>query len=357
MNLDFLLRIVGGVALAIVGWQVEVALQGHSPAFDITLLVSLTLSGFGLGLLLTPDLTIRPFQRFRSFLGDLSDEEIFSGAIGLLIALVMSALSALPLSLLPSPMGKLAPFAMALLFAYFGISIGVARRRRMLSMLNSKIGAVPYSDADAGSSVRRHVVLIDTSAIIDGRIIQISRTGFIPGGLVIPQFVLDELQHLGDSSDPRRRTSGRHGLDNLARIKEESVVPVEIDDFADDPNADVDHRLLSVAKRLDCPIVTTDWNLNRVAGLQGVPVLNINVLYEALRPPLGYGDKVRLFLVEQGAQSGQARGYLDDGTMVVVENGQSMLGKEVDVVIQRVRQQDSGRIIFAVMAVPEPIGA
>lgn len=344
---DAILRLVGGIALAVIGWRAEEALQGHAPAMDLTLLVSMALSGFILGILLTPDLTIRPFLRLKAYVQSLSDEELLAALLGLLVALVFAALGTVPLAMLPGNVGRVAPVVLALLFAYFGVSIGVDRRRRVLALLARRVRAADEEPTTERESPRP-MALLDTSAIIDGRIAQISQAGFVPGALIIPQFVLDELQQLADSSDPRRRTSARHGLDMLRQLKAKSAAPVEIMPFPDEPQLEVDQMLITAAQRLHCPIITNDFNLSRVAEIKGVPVLNVNVLADALRPIVVPGDRLRLRMVEVGGQPGQARGYLEDGTMVVVENGQSMIGRDADVVVQRIRQQDTGRIIFAV---------
>lgn len=357
MSLNFVLRIVGGIAMAVVGWHLDEAVQGRSPRLDASLLVSLSLSGFILGLLLTPDLTIRPFIRLKTYLQDLSDDELLAGAIGLLAALVMSALSALPLSFLPGVVGKLAPVSLGIVLAYFGTTLGVERRRRVLAAIPPLGGheeiEVSPDMAQPGNERGQPLALLDTSVIVDGRIVQVSRTGFVPGSLVIPRFVLDELQQLADSADQRRRTSGRHGLEMLRLLKEQSVVPVEIVDVDADSADDVDRNLVGLAKRMHCPIITTDWNLNRVAEIQNVPVLNVNALADAVRPMVTSGARLRIRLVEAGGQPGQARGYLEDGTMVVVENGFALIGHDADVVVQRIRQQDSGRIIFATPGVSD----
>ncbi len=348
MSLDLVLRIVGGIAFATIGWHVEEALQGHSPNIDATLVVSLSLSGFIFGLLLTPQLTVRPFVRFTTYISSLSDAELFGATLGLVVALVMSALAALPLSLLPGYIGKVSPLALAVVFAYFGVKIGVDRRRLLEHLRYGVDSGGAQGRVLEEPVVEQNIVLLDTSVIIDGRIVGVSRTGFLPGTIVVPRFVLDELQQLSDSSDARRRTSGRHGFDVLRELREKSVVPVEIREFDGVGDDEVDRRLVKLARKLDCPILTTDWNLNKVAELQGVPVLNLNLLSDALRPVLAMGDHLKIRLIEQGGQPGQARGYLDDGTMVVVENGQHMIGKDTRVVVQRIRQQETGRIVFAV---------
>ncbi|HEY8477058.1 MAG TPA: PIN domain-containing protein, partial [Chloroflexota bacterium] len=190
-------------------------------------------------------------------------------------------------------------------------------------------------------------VLVDTSAIIDGRIADICQTGFISGPLVVPRFVLEELQRVADSSDTLRRNRGRRGLDILSRLQKNPSTPLEIVDLDVGDAADVDAKLIRLARQLRCPIVTNDYNLNRVAALQGVKVLNINELANAVKAVLLPGEEMVVRVIQEGKEPGQGVGYLDDGTMVVVENGRRFLNSEVEVVVSRVLQTVAGRMIFA----------
>src|SRR6266545_6713974 len=198
--------------------------------------------------------------------------------------------------------------------------------------------------ASAGEGQR---VLVDTSSIIDGRIADIAQTGFLSGPLVVPRFVLHELQRIADSPDPLRRGRGRRGLDILNRLQKEATVPLEIHEAQGDPNADVDIMLVSLARQLGCPIVTNDYNLNRVAGLQGVKVLNINELANAVKSMVLPGQELSLKIIQEGKELGQGVGYLEDGTMVVVENGRHAIGSDVTVTVSRVLQTVAGRMVFA----------
>jgi uncharacterized protein YacL len=189
--------------------------------------------------------------------------------------------------------------------------------------------------------------VVDTSAIIDGRIADIVDSGFLFHRLVIPHFVLDELQRIADSSDAQRRARGRRGLEILARLQKEGPTPVELVD--DDPTeaADVDAKLVALARTRGAAILTNDFNLNRVADLQSIRVLNINSLANALKPALLPGDQMRIKLITEGREPGQGVGYLDDGTMVVVEGGSRLVGHELDVLVTRVLQTVMGRMVFA----------
>lgn len=188
--------------------------------------------------------------------------------------------------------------------------------------------------------------LLDTSSIIDGRIADLCETGFIEGTLIVPQFILQELQHISDSSDGLKRARGRRGLDVLNAIQKMANVKVEIveDDF---PHVkEVDTKLVELAKKLDAKIITNDLNLNKVAALQGVHVLNINELCNALKPVVLPGETIRVFVLKEGKEAGQGVAYLDDGTMVVVDNAKRWIGKTVEVVVTSVLQTSAGRMIF-----------
>ncbi|HEX2173220.1 MAG TPA: PIN domain-containing protein, partial [Dehalococcoidia bacterium] len=191
-------------------------------------------------------------------------------------------------------------------------------------------------------------ILLDTSAVIDGRIADISRTGFIRGRLLVPTFVLEELQHIADSSDDLRRNRGRRGLDVLRRLRDEGFVTVEEAVPMDLPaSLDVDAKLVQVAKRIRAPILTNDYNLNRVAEIQGVSVLNVNELANAVKSVVLPGEEMATRILQEGREPGQGVGFLDDGTMVVVEAGAKHAGKVVDLVVTRVHQTAAGRMIFA----------
>lgn len=192
---------------------------------------------------------------------------------------------------------------------------------------------------------RRYKVL-DTSVIIDGRVADICETGFLDGTLVVPQFVLKELQLIADSGDPLRRNRGRRGLDILQKIQKMSGVEVIVSDADFPETRDVDHKLIELARTLGGKIVTNDFNLNKVAQLRGVEVLNINELANALKPVVLPGEAMRVFILKEGKESNQGVGYLDDGTMVVVDNARKLIGRTIDVVVTSVLQTTAGKMIF-----------
>ena len=188
---------------------------------------------------------------------------------------------------------------------------------------------------------------VDTSAIIDGRIADISKTGFVHGTMVIPRFILDELRHVADSSDSLKRARGRRGLEILNKLRNEAEIPIQIMDVDYHDDSEVDGKLVRLARNLNAQIMTTDFNLNRVAELQGVRVLNVNELANALKPVVLPGEEMMVRIIQEGKESGQGVGFLDDGTMVVVEGGRKHINTHLDVSITRVLQTAAGRIIFA----------
>ena len=189
--------------------------------------------------------------------------------------------------------------------------------------------------------------MVDTSAIIDGRIADLTATGFVEGILVVPRFVLDELRHIADSSDPLRRNRGRRGLEVLGRLRREEGISLEVLDVGVSHSNEVDSELVYLARSMKVPILTTDYNLNRVAELQEVQVLNVNELANALKSIVLPGEELRVNIVQEGKEPGQGVAYLDDGTMVVVEGGRRYINAHHDVVVTRVLQTAAGRIIFA----------
>ena len=265
--------------------------------------------------------------------------------VGLVIALFISVLITFPLSMLPGLWGNLAPTVVGLLLCVVMVSIMVVRGREVFGMFGIY---VPERVKGAGHVVPHNgQVIVDTSAIIDGRIADISETGFIPGRLIIPRFVLDELQHIADSYDTMRRNRGRRGLDILAKIQKDAYIPIEISEMDIEDVPDVDGKLVKLAKVFGCAIITNDFNLNRVAELQGVQVLNINELANAVRPVVLPGEDMELHIIQEGKEMGQGVGFLDDGTMVVVEGGKRHINSTMNVMVTRVLQTSAGRMIFA----------
>ncbi len=261
----------------------------------------------------------------------------YAGAFsGLAVGLIFAAILSLPLSLLDAPYNKVLPLASAVLFGGLGAVVFAL-----------KMPDVFAAGSHPGKNEGGYRIILDTSAIIDGRIADISQTGFLQGTLILPRFVLNELQHIADSTDDMRRKRGRRGLDMLNRIQKETGVPVEILDTSAEDTDPVDSRLVKLAKQLDGPIVTSDFNLNKVAEIQGVKVLNINELATAVRPLVLPGEEMEVRIIQEGKEFGQGVAFMDDGTMVVVEGGRKYLNNKIDIMVTRVLQTAAGRMIFA----------
>lgn len=225
---------------------------------------------------------------------------------------------------------------LTIVFILTGIQLGSAKTREFRENIGTP---------DAG--VRKIVGVLDTSVIIDGRISDICETGFMDGDLIIPQFVLQELQTIADSSESTKRTRGRRGLDILNKIKKQAYVKIIISD-ADYPSVkEVDQKLIQLAKELNCSIITNDFNLNKVAEVQSIQVLNINQLANALKPIVLPGETMKVQVIKEGKEPGQGVAYLDDGTMVVIDNGKKFMGKTMDATVTSVLQTTAGRMIFA----------
>ncbi|OPY62789.1 MAG: putative PIN and TRAM-domain containing protein precursor [Syntrophorhabdaceae bacterium PtaU1.Bin034] len=224
------------------------------------------------------------------------------------------------------------------IMGYLGFRIG---EKKSHTIDLSKFPLLGKSEATEGNKI------LDTSAIIDGRIADLCETGFVEGTFVIPQFVLYEIQHIADLQDPVRKTRGRRGLDILHRLQKQTQVKVKIVDVDFPKLKDVDSKLIALAKSLQGKVVTNDYNLNKVAELQGISVLNLNELATALRPAILPGEQLSIKIVKEGKEYGQGIGYLDDGTMVVVDDARKLLGKTVDVIVTSLLQTTSGRMIFA----------
>jgi uncharacterized protein YacL len=267
---------------------------------------------------------------------------------GLIIGLVIATLLIVPLQLhnISSPWDIVVPSIICFVLGVSGIVIMLMRGREILQTLSSYLpngnGVVKKKEFRGG----KHIIL-DTSAIIDGRIADISQTGFVQGSLVIPRFVLDELRHIADSADALRRNRGRRGLEMLSRLQKDSDIPIEISDVDFEDMQEVDAKLVQLGIILRCPILTNDFNLNRVAELQGVQVLNINELANAIKPVVLPGEELKVHVIQEGREPSQGVGFLDDGTMIVVEGGRRYINNRLSVIVARVLQTAAGRMIFA----------
>jgi len=382
MSFHITVRVLGMLLFGAAGFLLATYLSpwlyGSSSDGYNELVPYLTLFGAILGLIITPYITIYPFRWARNRLKLMPPLDLVSLAAGLFVGLLLGGLLSWPLSLLPGWLGQVAPTVVTLLLAYLGVYAAMQRKRDVLDALKAERTGTPFLVDSSVTSRTPHFetmgaggatsilqpdsttngmdkikldkyLLVDTSAIIDGRIADISKAGFIDGTLLVPRFVLHELQHIADSADPLRRARGRRGLDMLNRLQKEAVVPLQISEVDADDVAEVDSKLVKIARTYKCPIITNDFNLNRVAELQGVKVLNINELANAVKPVVLPGEEMHVHVIQEGKELGQGVAYLDDGTMVVVENGKKYMNSEVDVVVTRVLQTVAGRMIFAQM--------
>lgn len=348
---EIIVRAWGAVILGGGGfWLGRVATEEKTDPAALALSSALLLLGAVLGAWGVPYLLLRPLKgaqrRFRS----LSLLQLSLLTVGLLAGLIIAALLVPTLSVLPEPADWIASLVVAVVAVALGIGTMLSRQEEFAALWERRAtGAGRYnSNGFAPKNLSSNQkLLVDTSAIIDGRIADISEAGFIQGTLVLPRFVLDELRHIADSPDGLRRNRGRRGLDVLNRLQKESPVPVEITDTDFEDIQDVDSKLVKLASLYGCPILTNDFNLNRVAELQGVSVLNINQLANAVKSVVLPGEEMTTRIIQEGKEIGQGVGFLDDGTMVVVEGGRRYLNEEIEIVVTRVLQTVAGRMIFA----------
>jgi uncharacterized protein YacL len=268
------------------------------------------------------------------FVGHVTMYEMIISAGGLIAGLIVANLISIPLYRIPV-VGVTLAIMMNVLFGFSGIYFALMKRHEGIH--GAKDGAA------RGATVK----LLDTSAIIDGRILDVCRTGFLEGELVVPGFVLEELRHLADSHDDLVRAKGRRGLDVLNALKKDSRLPVRIERFHHEGVAEVDEQLLTSAREMGACVLTNDYNLAKVAAIRNIPVLNVNDLANALKPVALSGEEMMVRIIKDGKESGQGVGYLEDGTMVVVEDGGRFKGQDVGVVVTSVLQTSAGRMVFA----------
>lgn len=361
MSLEFIFRIIGMIVFSSLGVMGGISLghelnitpgSGNYPVEVYGLFFGLV--GALVGIILTPFITTRPARAIRAVYARIPAQTLFASLLGLIVGLIIAVLLAFPLSLLPRPFGSIFPFLGVIIFGYLGVAVFVMRQLDLFAMVSTVFhGGSSMAVVDDGDSAQKanwaesRTILLDTSVIIDGRIADIARTGFLPGSLLIPHFVLQELQYIADSPDSLRRQRGRRGMEVLAQLQKEPGIPVRMSDIDVDGVRDVDDKLVILARQLRCPILTNDYNLNRIAELQGVTVLNVNELANAVKSVLLPGEVMNIRVIQEGKESNQGVGYMDDGTMVVVENGRDHMDREVTVIVTKVLQTAAGRMIFA----------
>ena len=282
--------------------------------------------------------------------------DLFFGSVGLILGLVVAYLINIPIQDVGLKIvSEILPLFITIILAYLGFQVGFRRRAEFTELISVnrkernkmetdlKNEVIPSESKSKGVRPK----ILDTSVIIDGRIADVCQTNFIEGTIIIPQFILGELQHIADSSDALKRNRGRRGLDILNKIQKELPIEVEIynGDFED--VAEVDSKLVRLAQLIDGIVVTNDFNLNKVCDVQGVPVLNINDLANAVKPVVIPGEELVVQVIKDGKEKRQGVAYLDDGTMIVVEEGKNYIGETIEVIITSVLQTSAGRMIFA----------
>mgnify|MGYP001809926975 CR=1 FL=1 len=273
-------------------------------------------------------------ERTENFINHVTLYEMIVAAGGLIAGLIVANLVAIPLYRI-QVVGVTLAIMMNVLFGFSGVYFALMKRHE--GMHGTREGLIRSAT----------VKLLDTSAIIDGRILDVCRTGFLEGELVVPGFVLEELRHLADSHDDLIRAKGRRGLDVLNAMKKDSRVPVRIERFHVEGSTEVDEQLLATAKEIGAWVITNDYNLAKVAVIRNLTVLNVNDLANALKPVALSGEEMRVRIIKEGKEAGQGVGYLEDGTMVVVEDGGRYKGQDVGVIVTSVLQTSAGRMVFA----------
>ncbi|MGI8644135.1 MAG: PIN/TRAM domain-containing protein [Thermomicrobiales bacterium] len=352
-NLRLILRFIGFVAGIAIGAYFGAFLASASELRDAgSTIMLIALSIGGIGYVLGPHVSRGVFRRVRQRIRDASLIDLVAITVGLVVGGVASALLAVPVSYLPDPAGSVFPFIIALALCTVAIGITLSRKRELVGPW---LPTIPDDDeADPAEKVLapEPITLLDTNILIDGRVVELLATGFLGGTLQIPRFILAELQYIADASEPLRRQRGRRGLDVVARLREEYPDLIDIVDLPDSINASqpVDSRLVETARAIDARILTNDFNLNQVAAAQDVSVLNLNELSRVMRAPVLPGEDLSLTVSQEGREPGQGVGFLDDGTMVVIDGGQSLVGQSVNVTVTRLLQTGAGRMVFATPA-------
>jgi len=310
--------------------------QANKPAFLVAIVVASLLFGY----LAIPYITVRPARWAVDRLAQAGAGDFALGVGSIVIGLLMGVLAGIPLSSIGGTAGSILPPAVAVILALGMLGATIYKRDVLVPAM---AGILPGGRRRGGPQL----VVVDTSSVIDGRIVDVGRTGFILGTLVVPRFVLDELQRIADSPDAMRRNRGRRGLEMLAALQKDSLSPVEVSEETYPEIGEVDAKLVAFARDHHAAILTNDFNLNRVAEIQGIRVLNLNELANAIKAVVHPGEEMTVKIIQEGKEPGQGVGYLDDGTMIVVEGGSSFLEREVGITVTRVLQTVAGRMIFA----------
>jgi uncharacterized protein YacL len=351
MRVERVFRLLGLVLGFIAGLQYAsfiISEAGiHEYRLKAVLILLTALAGALFGFFGLPYVTTKPFYWLEDKLNVTPLPDLVAATVGLVVGLLLAAMVGLFLARLPWYLGFVISLIVAVVFAYWGVTIGLSRRMEMIALF---LGPARVPASAGGGRRRGNETLLDTSVIIDGRITDIAQTGFLEGRLLVPHFVLAELQYIADSSDTLRRARGRRGLEVLNILQKEPLVDIEfIDEDIPDVN-EVDAKLIRLARKKQAAIMTNDYNLNRVAQLEGVRILNLNNLANALKPVVIPGEEMEVMIIKEGKEQNQGVGYLDDGTMIVVENGRRLINQTVSVVVTSVLQTSAGRMIFVAPA-------
>ncbi|MBD8038054.1 PIN/TRAM domain-containing protein [Solibacillus sp. A46] len=277
--------------------------------------------------------------------------DLLFGTLGLIVGLSVATLVGVAINQMNIPViTAVVPAILSIVLGYLGFRLGFSKRDELMQIFTGKSNKKRINETsgkELQEQEQEQYKLLDTSVIIDGRIADISETGFVEGILVVPQFVLTELQHIADSSDTLKRTRGRRGLDILKRLQDERSSKVLITEVDFEDVAEVDLKLVRLAKNMSAQILTNDFNLNKVCELHRVKVLNINDLANAVKPVVIPGEDMQVVVIKDGKEHNQGVAYLDDGTMIVVEGGRSYIGQAIRVTVTSVLQTSAGRMIFA----------
>lgn len=346
-----LLRLLFAVIFGVTGFLLGreaylrlISLHVASQFWQIALLIASPVVGAVVGVLIVPIVQTffeEELHQVERAVDRLAPGELVGGAIGLVTGLVVAFLIKSVLFefiAFAGPAGGYVAIALYLIVSLFAAFLG-ARVGAKQRVAIARMGAP--SAASGGGEPK----VLDTSVIIDGRVLDIVRSGFLEGPLLLPRFVLRELQLIADSSDPLKRVRGRRGLELLGKLQE--TAPIEIVERDPEEIVQVDAKLVRLAQERGAKLITNDYNLNRVAHVEGVTVLNINELANAVKPVLLPGDELRVSVIKEGREGHQGVGYLDDGTMIVVENGRRLIGETIDVAVTSALQTNAGRMIFA----------
>jgi uncharacterized protein YacL len=360
MRWALLLRVLVTFVFVLLGWELGRQIAGVDALKSLTLssarlIVPIVIASGVVGLVGAPWLTVKPANALRSSLRQIPTVQLMAATAGMAIGLAIAALLAYPLSLLPNPFGTILPFVGVIVMGYLGVTMMVLRHREILNFFRFPDGSenkqdlpkLPLFDKD-GRKQYSEMMLLDTSVIIDGRIADVAETGFLWAILAVPRFILNELQYIADSAEVLRRNRGRRGLEILDRLQQIDEVDIVFLDQDPAEAQQVDEKLVYLGREMSAAIVTNDYNLNRVAKLQGVRVLNINELANAVKSVVLPGEEMTIHVIQEGKEMNQGVGYLDDGTMVVVEQGRRHMGARLSVRVTKVLQTNAGRLIFAV---------